>query len=61
MKDKRDYSNVTVTHIMADGSVRDSLIGYKISAEDLPLTARLIIRDMMLAGMDREKNKIVSG
>lgn len=50
---KRDYSKVTVTHVMADGSVRDSVAGYLTSVDQLPPIAVRLIREIMLA-QDRQ-------
>jgi len=47
MADKRDYSNVTITHIMADGSVRGSVEGYITAADQLPLVAQEIIKKIL--------------
>jgi len=38
---------ITVTHIMKNGEVRDSLEGYKVSVDDLPAPALRILRQML--------------
>lgn len=42
-------NEITVTHIMKNGEVRDSLEGYKITAKDLPEAAVRILREMLRA------------
>lgn len=52
-----DPSKAKITHIMADGSVRDSVKGYLTSADQLPPVVRGIIRDIMLAPDPPEKKQ----
>ncbi|WP_304509233.1 hypothetical protein [Anaerotignum sp.] len=48
MKKQEPNRRGKVTHVMANGEVRDSVAGYLTSADQLPETARRIIRGMML-------------
>lgn len=44
--DEENKKQVKITHIMANGEVRDSLVGYKMSADDFPEVARRIIAEL---------------
>lgn len=43
-----DYDKVTVTHIMADGSVRDSVKDYDIPFEKLPYVVQEFMREAVI-------------
>lgn len=53
MADKRDYSKVKIIHKMADGSIRNSLEGYKVNVETFPRAAKEIIRQIITGEFER--------
>lgn len=46
MKEKETKGKGKVTHIMANGEVRDSVVGYLTSVDQLPEAARRLLSDM---------------
>lgn len=56
-KAKKELPPPTITHIMADGSVRTSLKGYLKSFDQLPETAQRLISQMMLGPINHDMPK----
>lgn len=46
------WKQVKVTHIMANGEVRDSLDGYEINPDNVSEVAKRILRDLMFKKRD---------
>ncbi|NCC15817.1 MAG: hypothetical protein EOM28_05630 [Clostridia bacterium] len=47
MKKLEERRKGKITHVMADGEVRDSVSGYVTSVDQLPETARRLLGDML--------------
>ncbi len=47
MKKQDERRNGKITHVMANGEVRDSVAGYVKSVDQLPETARRLLYDMI--------------
>ena len=56
-KVKKEVPPPTVTHIMADGSIRTSLKGYLKSFDQLPETAQRLISQLMLGPINHDLPK----
>lgn len=47
MKKQEQRRKAKITHVMANGEVRDSVAGYVTRADQLPETARRLLSDML--------------
>ena len=56
-KRKEELPPPTVTHIMADGSVRTNVKGYLKSFDQLPETAQRLISQLMLGPINHDLPK----
>ncbi len=55
MKKQEQKKGERITHVMANGEVRDSVTGYITSVEQLPETARRLFSEM-LQGKHQKNN-----
>lgn len=57
MKKSGEHKQIKIVHIMADGSIRDSVEGYPVPVNDITRPAYNILAAMALRSMRTEKQK----
>ena len=57
MKKSGEHKQIKVVHIMADGSVRDSVDGYPVPVNDITRPAYNLLANIALRSMKVEKQK----
>ena len=57
MKKKVEHRQIRVVHIMADGSVRDSVEGYPVPLNDITRPAYNILTTVTLRAMEKKRSK----
>jgi hypothetical protein len=61
MKKKEAHKQIRVVHIMADGSVRDSVEGYPVPVNDITRPAYNILATMALQAREKEAEQKTVG
>lgn len=59
MKKQEEHKQIRVVHIMADGSVRDSVEGYPVPVNDITRPAYTILATMALQAREKEAKQQV--
>lgn len=56
MKNKEQRQKGKITHVMANGEIRNSVAGYVTSPDQLPETARRLFCDMFQRNCKKSEN-----
>lgn len=57
MKKSGEHKQIKVVHIMADGSIRDSVDGYPVPVNDITRPAYNVLANIAIRSMKVEKQK----